>query len=76
MALFGDPLYNPWRRKGLVGEQAWKDGKTGLPTAPSDLPFNDPIQSRQQMKEQRETALAQISRFMEQLEHRSRELAH
>ena len=76
MALFGDPLYNPWRRKGLVGEQVWKDGKTGLPSAPSDLPFNDPIQLRQQMKEQRETALAQISRFMEQLEHRSRELAH
>ncbi len=71
MVLFGDPLYNPWRGRGLVGGQAWKDGKAGLPTAPADLPLNDPIQARQQVKQLRETTLAQIDRFMEQLEDRS-----
>jgi len=75
MVLLGDPLYNPWRRKGLVDEQVWKDGQTALPTAPYDLPLNDPIQLKQQMRQQRETALAQINRFLEQLEARSRELS-
>jgi len=75
MVLLGDPLYNPWRRKGLVDGQVWKDGKTALPTVPSDLPLNDPIQLKQQMRQQRETALAQINRFLEQLEARSRELS-
>lgn len=73
MVLFGDPLYNPWRGKGLDAGQAWKDGKAGLPTAPSDLTFNDPIQARQRLKDMREAVLGQIDRFMDQLEQRARE---
>lgn len=68
MALFGDPLYNPWRGKGPGG-----DTLAGLPVAPSESPFTDPVQAGRRLREQRETALAQVDRFMEQLEQRGRD---
>ena len=73
MVLFGDPLYNPWRGKGVAGGQAWKGGASALPTAPSDRTFTDPIQTMREVKQQRDARMAQLDRLMEQLDQRSRE---
>lgn len=70
MVLFGDPLYNPWRGKGMAGAHAWKGGASELPKAPSDRTLNDPIQTMPQVRHQRDALRAQIDRVMEQLEQR------
>lgn len=79
MVLFGDPLYNPWRGRGTVRERdlaplfAKEGGHAGgLPVAPSDVMFNDPIKTGHRIKLQREATLGRIDQFMNQLEQRSR----
>lgn len=66
MVLFGDPLYTPWRGRGV------HDGKA-LPVAPSDRPFHNPLQAVRQVKHLRETALSRIDQIMSQLEHAAQE---
>ena len=69
MVLIGDPLYNPWRGKGVVGEKGTVlqplRGKEqiGLPRAPSEQGFRDPVLARQAAGKRREAALAQIDYF-------------
>jgi uncharacterized protein (TIGR03790 family) len=63
MVLFGDPLYNPWRGRGLLTEEETvlrhvHSGQGKLSIAPFALPFNDPLKARQEVKRQREAALA------------------
>ena len=71
MVLFGDPLYNPWRGRGIVEETETVvkrlRGRTGaIPIAPFTLPFDDPLKSRKELKRQRETALHQAQLFFDQ----------
>jgi uncharacterized protein (TIGR03790 family) len=77
MVLFGDPLYNPWRGRGLLTEKDTvlrhsRSRQATHTTAPFALPFNDPIKARQEVKRQRETALAQAQTFINNLERQSR----
>jgi uncharacterized protein (TIGR03790 family) len=71
MVLFGDPLYNPWRGRGVVEEKETVlqrlRGRTGtIPIAPFVLPFADPLKARQELKHQRETALHQAQLIFDQ----------
>jgi uncharacterized protein (TIGR03790 family) len=61
MLLVGDPLYNPWRDKGMTAEVH------PLPIPPGDLKFSDPVKAREQYRSQLQTTLAQAERSMEQL---------
>jgi uncharacterized protein (TIGR03790 family) len=71
MVLFGDPLYNPWRGRGVVEEKETVlqrlRGRTGtIPIAPFVLPFADPLKARQELKHKRETALHQAQLIFDQ----------
>lgn len=71
MVLFGDPLYNPWRGRGLLTEEdtVLRQIRSGVnPTiAPFALPFNDPLKAREAAKRQRETALTEAYTFINEL---------
>ncbi|MDQ6734373.1 MAG: TIGR03790 family protein [Nitrospirota bacterium] len=71
MVLFGDPLYNPWRGRGVIEEKETVlqrlHGRTGtIPIAPFTLPFADPLKARQELKHRRETALHQAQLLFDQ----------
>jgi uncharacterized protein (TIGR03790 family) len=71
MVLFGDPLYNPWRGRGLLDEKETVlhrlHERTGtMPIAPFALPFSDPLKARKELMRQRETALHQAQVFLDQ----------
>ena len=71
MVLFGDPLYNPWRGRGMVEEketvlQRWRGATGTMPIAPFALPFSDPLKARKELKHQRETALHQAQLLFDQ----------
>ncbi|MBA2252555.1 MAG: TIGR03790 family protein [Nitrospirales bacterium] len=71
MVLFGDPLYNPWRGRGVVDEketvlQRLHERTGSMPIAPFTLPFSDPLKARKDVKHQRETALQQAQLFLDQ----------
>ncbi|HET7058630.1 MAG TPA: TIGR03790 family protein [Nitrospiraceae bacterium] len=72
MVLFGDPLYNPWRGRGMVEEketvlQRWRGATGTMPIAPFALPFSDPLKTRKELTHQRETALHQAQLFLDKL---------
>jgi uncharacterized protein (TIGR03790 family) len=72
MVLFGDPLYNPWRGRGVIDETETVlqhvRGRTGTtPIAPFTLPFADPVKARKELKQHRETALQQAQLFLDQI---------
>ena len=76
MALFGDPLYNPWREKGLISNlsgilQSKAGRQTRFPPAPSARPQADPIKKRQEIKEIRRTRLAQVNDALMQRDRRT-----
>lgn len=71
MVLFGDPLYNPWRGRGLVDEketvlQRFHERTGTMPIAPFTFPFSDPLKARKELTHQRETALHQAQVFLDQ----------
>jgi uncharacterized protein (TIGR03790 family) len=72
MVLFGDPLYNPWKNRGLVGEDntVMKTIRpTSAPgTSPFALPFPDPLAGREQLKAQRARLLTEVGALMDELE--------
>ena len=77
MVLFGDPLYNPWRGRGLLTEEdtvlrQMRPGQNKATIAPFALPFNDPLKAQQDVKRQRDTALAEAQTFIEELNRQSR----
>ncbi|WP_447979469.1 TIGR03790 family protein [Candidatus Nitrospira bockiana] len=72
MVLFGDPLYNPWRGRGFLSEDdtvisAVRKRHGAAAPAPLTLPFSNPLKARQEIKQQRETALAQARSVADQL---------
>lgn len=72
MVLFGDPLYNPWRGRGVIEEketvlQRLSGGAGTMPIAPFALPFSDPLEARKNAKRQRELALSQTKILLEKL---------
>jgi hypothetical protein len=73
MVLFGDPLYNPWRGRGALTEEDTvlrhvRPGQVTLTIAPFALPFNDPLKARQNVKHQRDAALAGVQALLDQLD--------
>ena len=72
MVLFGDPLYNPWRGRGLLTEDDTMlrhahSAQATRSIAPFALPFNDPLKARQEVKRRREAALMQARAFADGL---------
>ena len=77
MALFGDPLYNPWRGKTQVGDPAQifataPQKPIGFPRSPSTLKSKDPIHARDRFQQTRQARLREVASFLEQLDLRSR----
>ena len=72
MVLFGDPLYNPWKHRGLVGEEKTVmntiRAASGPDIGPFVLPFPDPLAGREQLKAQRAKLLAEVGALMDELE--------
>jgi len=73
MVLVGDPLYNPWRGKNLVGEKdlglrAGSPGPGKLPLPPSEGPFPNPISAGKQAREQRQALSAKVDEILGQIE--------
>ncbi len=63
MVLIGDPLYNPWRGKGLA-QKVKASGMLRLqtfPVPPSERYFLDPVHARTALQEEREQALSRLS---------------
>lgn len=78
MVLFGDPLYNPWQGKGLVKQgdiflSAAQSALGKLPEAPSERVFNNPLQATQDFIHQRESLMAQIDHFLDELDQSGRQ---
>ncbi|MGQ0811791.1 MAG: TIGR03790 family protein [Nitrospiraceae bacterium] len=65
MVLFGDPLYNPWRGKGLVKKEGFA-GQSNTPVPPSNRPFSDPLQALKQVRQEREQQLTQLEQLLQQ----------
>ena len=77
MVLFGDPLYNPWRGRGVFTEEdtVLRHVLTAQPKptiAPFALPLRDPLKARIDVKRQRDTALVEARRFIEELNRQTR----
>lgn len=78
MVLFGDPLYNPWRGKGLLQPAqltllpASGRAAEAFPTAPTARAFPDPLQWRARHEQERQELLTQVERMMQVLERRNR----
>ena len=73
MVLFGDPLYNPWRGRGVLTEEDTvlrhvRSGQGPRNVAPFALPFNDPLKARQEAKRRQERALAEAQAVLDQLD--------
>jgi len=70
MVLFGDPLYNPWKNRGLIGEDktVMKTIRGTASTGPLALPFPDPLAGREQLKTQRARLLSEVGALMDELE--------
>lgn len=73
MILFGDPLYNPWRGRGLLTEHETvlrhlRPGQSRPGMAPFVLPFNDPDKSQREIGHRREKALAEARALVEEVE--------
>ena len=72
MVLFGDPLYNPWKKRGLLGEEKTViktiRGMSAPGTGPLVLPFPDPLGGREQLTAQRAKILAEVGALMDDLE--------
>jgi len=70
MALFGDPLYNPWKGRPLVTLTDLKkeltsfSGFSQLPLPPSEAHVPDPAQALHLRKQQREKLIQQIPSFL------------
>jgi uncharacterized protein (TIGR03790 family) len=56
MALFGDPLYNPFRGRGRASPSA----SDRLPPAPSDRPTIEPVAALDHLKQERKSQMAQL----------------
>ncbi len=63
MVLVGDPLYNPWRGKGLVRDGAITEKLKlyMLPVPPSERNFFDPVQIRKELREEREQIFSRLA---------------
>lgn len=68
MVLFGDPLYNPWRGRGVVREEDTVLANRSPTIAPMQLPFPDPLVARRNFVRQRERALADARAYIKALE--------
>ena len=73
MVLFGDPLYNPWRGRGVLTEEETvlrhvRSRQGVRNTTPFALPFNDPLKAREDAKRRQESALAGAQAVLDQLD--------
>ncbi len=72
LVLFGDPLYNPWRRKGAlrIEDLELKSGRSKkleqLPLAPSLREFADPVKIRSAFAAKRKEVQGKIDTFFAQ----------
>ncbi|MDN5940472.1 MAG: TIGR03790 family protein [Nitrospira sp.] len=64
MALFGDPLYNPMRGRGLVSSES--DAR--YPPAPSDRPMADPLVESRLVKQEQDSRFAQLVHLLQEAE--------
>jgi uncharacterized protein (TIGR03790 family) len=60
MALFGDPLYTPFRGRGRASPSA----SDRLPPAPSDRPTIEPIAALDRLKQERKSKMAQLIKVL------------
>jgi uncharacterized protein (TIGR03790 family) len=77
MVLIGDPLYNPWKKKGLIPETAvtlssGPNGQASRPLPPSELHFPDPIETSRSSREQRQAFFTQVDRLLSEVEKQDR----
>lgn len=76
LVLFGDPLYNPWRGKGLARAEHLAlapvagQATSALPAAPSTLPFRDPLQVMQELQQKRQALVDAAAGLEHELEPR------
>ena len=66
LALFGDPLYNPFKAAPQLSAENLKIGGkeiSALPEAPSEAPAGDPVEIRQQLEIKRKETQSKIDEF-------------
>ena len=61
MALFGDPLYNPWRGRSITLGASGHDG----PIPPADRPIEDPVVTRASVRQKQDVLRARLLQILE-----------